>query len=82
MKKLLLGLVLSLSLVSCGEDVPMDMTHLPSEYFVDEEIPEEILSQYVELEHYFDENGNPLPQKELHEKIVKKYNNGQIYSYR
>lgn len=84
MRKLLLGLGLLVSLVSCniGDDIPMDLTHLPSEYYVYEDIPEEIMSQYVELEHYFDEHGNPLPQKELHEKLVKKYNKGQIYTYR
>lgn len=87
MRKLILSSAILLSglFVSCSsnDDTITEIERFEIEtcnYKVDYEIPDGL--EYVELEHYFDENGNPLDQGELHKKIVIQYNGGQIYSYR
>lgn len=88
MKKLTLlsAILLSGLFVSCSSNDDNTITEIErleietGNYMIDYEIPEGL--EYVELEHYFDENGNPLDQDELHRKIVMQYNEGQVYSYR
>lgn len=86
MKKLILTAIIAttfISLTSCSTDDPIqDMTHLPQHHFADEEIEIPDGVTYMELEHYFDENGNPLDQDEITRKLELQFAKNKTYSYR